>query len=92
MQDTRTRATLISAAVMLMAQTGLALAQGADTLGVTPVEQAAIATMKLIAIAAIGFGFMRLMSGRHTIEGLVTLGVGGLGLAKTTAITALFGF
>lgn len=92
MQDTRTRATLISAAVMLMAQTGLALAQGADTLGVTPVEQASIATMKLIAIAAIGFGFMRLMSGRHTIEGLVTLGVGGLGLAKTTAITALFGF
>lgn len=92
MQDTRTRATLISAAVMLMAQTGLAFAQGADTLGVTPVEQAAIATMKLIAIAAIGFGFMRLMSGRHTMEGLVTLGVGGLGLAKTTAITALFGF
>jgi hypothetical protein len=84
--------TTATALVLAAAETSVALAQGADTLGITPVEQAAIAGMKLIAIAAIGWGFMRLMSGRHTVEGLVALGVGGLGLAKTSAITALFGF
>lgn len=67
------------------------LAQGADTLGVTQVSQTAITTMKLIAVAAIGFGFMRLMTGRHTVEGLVMLGVGGLGLAKTQALVTLLG-
>jgi uncharacterized protein (UPF0261 family) len=77
--------------VLTAAAAGPVLAQAADTLGVEPVSTAAITTFKLIAAAAIGFGFFRLMSGRHTVEGLVTLGAGGLGLAKTSAIVTLLG-
>ena len=47
--------------------------------------------MKLIAAGGVGWGFLRLMSGRHTIEGLTMVGVGGLGLAKTQAIVGLLG-
>lgn len=83
-------ALLVTAAV-----TSQALAQaagGADVLGVTPVSQSAILTLKAIGLVAIGWGFLRLMGGRHTVEGLVALGVGGLGLAKSTAIASYFGF
>ena len=92
MPDLKTKlCTLGTGAVVTVASAGPVFAQAADTLGVTPVEQAAIATMKLIAVAALGYGFFRLMTGRHTVEGLTLLGVGGLGLAKTQAIVTLLG-
>lgn len=71
---------------------GIALAQGVDILGVTPVSQDAILAIKAVALGGIAFGFLRLMGGRHSIEGLVEMGIGGLGIAKSTTIAQLFGF
>jgi uncharacterized protein (UPF0261 family) len=79
------------ALVLTAAATGLAMAQS-DVLGVTPVSQDAITVMKAVGLAAIGWGFLRLMGGRHTVEGLTMIGIGGLGLAKSSAIASLFGF
>lgn len=76
-------------AVFAVACIGPALAQ--DVIGAKPVSDAAIAMFKIVAVAAICFGFFRMMSGRHTIEGLVTVAVGALGIAKTDAVVALFG-
>ena len=80
---------LMGAFAGLLLASGAALAQ--DAIGVQPVSTSAIASMKLIAAAGIGWGFLRLMSGRHTIEGLTLVGVGGLGLAKTQAVVGLLG-
>jgi hypothetical protein len=77
---------------MTAAATGAAIGQGADILGVTPVSQAGITAIKAIALGGIAYGFLRLMGGRHTVEGLVEMGVGGLGIAKSQAIAGFFGF
>jgi hypothetical protein len=87
--QTKTKQTIYIAVGLTLALTGAALAQ--DAIGVQPVSTSAIASMKLIAAAGIGWGFLRLMSGRHTIEGLTLVGVGGLGLAKTQAVVGLLG-
>jgi uncharacterized protein (UPF0261 family) len=89
--DKETLKTWAVAAAMTLLATGVVLAQGADVLGTEQVSQSAITTMKLIAVAGIGYGFLRFMSGRHTVEGLTLIGVGGLGLAKTQAIVGLLG-
>ena len=81
--------TLAVLAVFALACISPALAQ--DVIGAKPVSDAAIAVFKVIAVAAICFGFFRMMSGRHTIEGLVTVAVGALGVAKTDAVVSLFG-
>ncbi len=70
---------------------GLAHAQGADPLGVSSVKDAVIATFKVLAAIGIVWGFLRMMSGRHTIEGLVTVAVGALGIAKADTIATLLG-
>jgi hypothetical protein len=80
---------IATAFVMTLVVTGAALEQ--DTIGVQPVSTSAIASMKLITAAGIAWSFLRLMSGRHTIEGLAMLGADGLGLAKTQAVVGLLG-
>jgi hypothetical protein len=72
-----------------MAVTTSAFAQ--DVIGAAPVSQSAILTFKAIAVAGVGWGFLRLMSGRHTVEGLTVMAAGALGLAKTQAVVALLG-
>lgn len=62
-----------------------------DVIGALPVSNSAILTFKAIAVAGVGWGFLRLMSGRHTVEGLTVMGAGALGLAKTPAVVALLG-
>jgi uncharacterized protein (UPF0261 family) len=62
-----------------------------DVIGAAPVSQSAIYTFKAIAVAGVGWGFLRLMSGRHTVEGLTVMAAGALGLAKTQAVVALLG-
>lgn len=90
-KTTQTLGTVGTSLLITAAAAGPVMAQAADTLGVTGVSTAAITTMKLIAVAVIGWGFFRLMSGRHTTESLVSMGVGGLGLAKTSALVTLLG-
>jgi hypothetical protein len=70
----RIRLMVAFALFLTIAVIGSAFAQ--DTIGVTPVETAVIATLKIVAIAMIGWGFMRLMAGRHTVEALFCLAIG----------------
>lgn len=90
-------APLLSPRAQALATTALFVAASAfpafaqDTIGITPVAAAAIQGFKLLGLIGIGYGFVRLMGGRHTIEGLVCMGAGGLGLAKSDAVAALFG-
>ena len=78
-------------ALTFLSHAVLAQAAGGDIHGVqTPVGWA-VAAFKVIAGLGIVWGFMRLMSGRHTIEGLVIMAVGALGIAKSDAITAGLG-
>lgn len=90
-------ASLLSPRVQTVATTALFVAAAAfpafaqDTIGITPVATAAIAGFKVLGLIGIGYGFIRLMGGRHTVEGLVCMGIGGLGLAKSDAVAALFG-
>jgi hypothetical protein len=84
-----TKRAIATALALSIAVTGTAVAQ--DVIGAQPVSQAAIATFKLIAAAGVGWGFLRLMSGRHTLEGLTVMGAGALGLAKTPAVVAFLG-
>jgi hypothetical protein len=86
---TQTKQTIATAFALALAVTGAAVAQ--DVIGAQPVSTAAIATFKLIAAAGVGWGFLRLMSGRHTVEGLTVMGAGALGLAKTPAVVAFLG-
>jgi len=74
---------------LTIAMAGSALAQ--DVIGAAPVSQAAIMTFRAIAVAGVGWGFLRLMGGRHTVEGLTVMGAGALGLAKTPAVVGLLG-
>jgi hypothetical protein len=87
--QTETKQAIAIALALAVAVTGAAFAQ--DVIGAQPVSQAAIATFKLIAAAGVGWGFLRLMSGRHTVEGLTVMGAGALGLAKTAAVVGFLG-
>ena len=82
---------IFTALVLSFVATGLAHAQGADPLGVSGIKDAVIATFKVLAGIGIVWGFLRMMSGRHTIEGLVTMAVGALGIAKADTIASLLG-
>ena len=62
-----------------------------DVIGATPVVTAFIYVLKAIALGGIAWGFIMLMSGRHSIGGLVSMAVGALGIAKAQAIASLFG-
>ena len=77
-----------------MARSPLALAARQPTLcplGVSSIKDAVVATFKVLAGIGIVWGFLRMMSGRHTIEGLVTMAVGALGIAKADTIASLLG-
>lgn len=78
-----------TAAMLSLAMVTSSFAQ--DVIGAEPVSQAAIMTFKAIGIAGVGWGFLRLMSGRHTVEGLTVMAAGALGLAKTPAVVAFLG-
>lgn len=92
MQNSKSQTILTALALtLLLANGAMAQAAGGDVLGVSTVRDAAIVVFKVLAVLGIGFGFIRLMSGRHTMEGLVTMGVGALGVAKTDAIAGLMG-
>ncbi len=82
---------LTAVAVLSTAPVALALAQGADPLGAQNVANSAIATIKVIAALGVAWGFFRLFTGRHTIEGLTMIAVGALGIGKSTAIAGLLG-
>lgn len=81
----------LTALALTLVAVAAAHAQGADPLGVSNVKDAVVATFKVLAGIGIVWGFLRLMSGRHTVEGLVTMGVGALGIAKADALAGLLG-
>ena len=81
----------LAALVLTLAVVGLAHAQAADPLGVSTLKDAVVATFKVLAGIGVVWGFLRLMSGRHTAEGLVTMAVGALGIAKGDVIVGLLG-
>jgi hypothetical protein len=83
--------TAIGVTILALVVSGSAIAQTADVLGITPVSTAGIYAIKAIALGGIAWGFLRMMGGRHTVEGLVEMGVGGLGIAKSQAIATFFG-
>ena len=80
-----------AAFVLTLAVVGMAHAQAADPLGVSGVRDAVIATFRVLAGIGVVWGFLRPMSGRNTAEGLVTLAVGALGIAKADTIVSLLG-
>ena len=95
MQQTTTRpARAAQAALGALALTflvvGLAHAQ-ADPLGVSSIKDAVLATFKVLGAIGILWGFLRMMTGRHTMEGMVSIGVGALGIAKADTIASLLG-
>ena len=81
----------LAALVLTLAFVGMAHAQAADPLGVSGVRDAVVATFRVLAGIGVVWGFLRLMSGRNTAEGLVTLAVGALGIAKADTIAGLLG-
>ena len=81
----------LAALVLTLTVVGLAHAQAADPLGVSTLKDAVVATFKVLAGIGVVWGFLRLMSGRNTAEGLVTLAVGALGIAKADTIVSLLG-
>jgi len=87
----RIETTKAIATALALTIAGSAVAFAQDVIGAQPVATAAIATFKIIAAAGVGWGFLRLMSGRHTLEGLTVMGAGALGLAKTQAIVGFLG-
>jgi len=84
---------IIIALAMTLLMTSAAMAQGVggDIIGATPVKDAFVAVLKIVAFGGIAWGFIRLVGGRHTMEGLVSMAAGGLGVAKVDAIAGLFG-
>lgn len=86
---TEIRQVIAVALALTFAVISVVIAQ--DVIGAAPVAQGAITTFKAIAVAGVGWGFLRLMSGRHTVEGLTVMGAGALGLAKTQAIVGFLG-
>ena len=87
----RTAQTVLTALALTFLAVGLAHAQSADPLGVSTVKTAVVGTFKVLAGIGVVWGFMRMMSGRHTVEGLVTMAVGALGIAKADTIATLLG-
>ena len=78
-------------AVLSVAPIAVALAQGADPLGAQQTVNGAIATIKVIAALGVCWGFFRLFTGRHTIEGLAMIAVGALGIGKSQLIATSLG-
>ncbi len=81
----------LAALALTLGTVAMAHAQGADPLGVSSIKDAVVATFKVLAALGILWGFLRMMTGRHTIEGLVTMAVGALGIAKADTIASLLG-
>ena len=81
----------LTALALTLVTLAAAHAQSADPLGVSTIKDAVVATFKVLAGIGIVWGFLRLMSGRHTVEGLVTMGVGALGIAKADTLASLLG-
>lgn len=79
------------AMALLMTSSAIAQGFGGDIIGATPVKDAFIAVMKILALGGIGWGFARLLSGRHSMEGLICMAAGALGIAKIDALAGLFG-
>lgn len=86
-----TAQTALTALALTLVTVAAAHAQGADPLGVSTIKDAVVATFKVLAGIGIVWGFLRLMSGRHTVEGLVVMAVGALGIAKADTIASLLG-
>ena len=63
----------------------------ADVIGAQQVSDDVLTSIRVIAILGIAWGFIRLMSGRHTLEGLMTVAIGAAGVGKTQAIAGLVG-
>ena len=78
-------------AVLSAAPVAMALAQAADPLGAQQTANGAIATIKVIAAVGVCWGFFRLFTGRHTIEGLTMIAVGALGIGKSQLIATSLG-
>lgn len=91
MPTNKRQAVAIALALTFISHGVLAQAAGGDILGVQQPISWAVAAFKLIAGLGIIWGFARLMSGRHTIEGLVMMGIGALGIAKSDIIAAGLG-
>lgn len=72
-----------------LAQT--AIAGGTDVLGVQPIADDVYFTIKILAGVLIAVGFIIIATGRWAIAGLAAVGVGVLGVAKTSAIATLLG-
>ena len=90
--DTRSAVQVAQAALAVAAIVAFAgPAHAQDVLGISTVREAVVTVFKAIAFLGIIWGFFRHMSGRHTVEGLVTMGVGALGVAKADAIAGLLG-
>lgn len=81
----------LTALALTFLAVAVAHAQGADPLGVSTIKTSVVATFKVLAGIGIVWGFLRLMSGRHTVEGLVVMAVGALGIAKADTIASLLG-
>lgn len=81
----------LTALALTLGTVAMAYAQGADPLGVSTIKDAVVATFKVLAGIGIIWGFLRMMTGRHTMEGMVSIGVGALGIAKSEAIASLLG-
>ena len=81
--------------VVVLTMSGVALLDksGWAPLGVEETHPMLIAGVGLavLLVLPIVWGFLRLMSGRHTVEGLVTMAVGALGIAKADTIASLLG-
>ena len=75
------------AAAMPIMGANQAMAQ--DILGVTQVSTAWIATIKIIALMAIGFAGVMLLAGRHRLESMLAIGIGCLVIGKAQEIAAL---
>lgn len=81
------RTALAACAITIIAAgTALAQAVGGDPLGASTIATAVTATIKVIAGIGVVYGFLRLMTGRHTIEGLTVIGVGALGVYRAEAL------
>ena len=81
----------LTALALILGTVAMAHAQGADPLGVSTIKDAVVATFKVLAGIGIIWGFLRMMTGRHTMEGMVSIGIGALGIAKADAIASLLG-
>ena len=91
MQTNKREIVAIALALTFISHAVLAQAAGGDILGVQQPVGWGLAAIRLIAGLGIAWGFIRLMSGRHTMEGLIVMGVGALGVGKAAAIAGAMG-